>query len=311
MTSTSRVPYTVIGGYLGAGKTTLLNGLLRGAGGLRIAVVVNDFGDVNIDADLVTSHDGETIALANGCICCSLVDGLSTVLQQLRSRGDAIDHVVIEASGVSDPVKIGHFAAPFGFALQGVIVVADAEQVQARAADKYVGDTVVRHLRGADLVVLNKIDLLDRAEVDRVRQWMDTVAPGTPIVETVRGELPLPVLLGGAGSASTTDAGVAETHAYGEHLRYDTVTLTSVEPLTRAEVAGFVDRLPPGVLRAKGFVHLADDGDHRHLLQVVGRRSSLTRHDLWGANPRETRLVVIGLPGSVDGCSLEQVRTHS
>lgn len=99
------IALTVIGSYLGAGKTTVLNYLLHHNDGVRLALVVNDFGDINVDADLLGPTDGEIIALANGCICCTMADGLATVLSDLRDRADSIDHVIIEASGVSDPVK--------------------------------------------------------------------------------------------------------------------------------------------------------------------------------------------------------------
>lgn len=100
------LPCTVIGGYLGAGKTTLLNHLLANTAGLRAAVVVNDFGDVDIDADLVASHDGDTIQLANGCLCCTLAGGFAEVMGGLRARAEDLDHVLIEASGVADPEKV-------------------------------------------------------------------------------------------------------------------------------------------------------------------------------------------------------------
>ncbi|MGI9161450.1 MAG: GTP-binding protein [Mycobacterium sp.] len=118
--------------------------------------MVNDFGDINVDADLLDSTDGEIVALANGCIGCTMADGLATVLTDLLDRADTIDHVIIKASGVSDPVKIAHYGLSFGFSLQGVIVVADAEQVRRQTSDKYVGDTVVQHLQNADLLVLKK-----------------------------------------------------------------------------------------------------------------------------------------------------------
>ena len=144
------IPYTVIGGYLGAGKTTLLNNLLRNSQGLRLAVLVNDFGDINIDADLVVSHDGETINLASGCICCSLADGFMLALNRISKRAGEIDHIIVEASGVADPVKIGHYGAILKLDLEGVIVLVDAEQIRTKAANKYVGDTVIRQLKGAD-----------------------------------------------------------------------------------------------------------------------------------------------------------------
>lgn len=288
---------TVIGGYLGAGKTTLLNYLLHHNDGLRLALVVNDFGDINIDADLLTSTDGEVLALANGCICCTLVDGLANVLTDLRGRADTIDHVVIEASGVSDPLKIAHCGLAFGFTLGGVIVVADAEQVQVRANDKYVGETVLRNLQSADLLVLNKTDLVDPDQLGTVRQWLAALAPTAPIVETDHGQVPTPILLGHLHDAS--EHRNDNTEATPPHQHYESWSFNSEAPLDRSHVEAFLAALPGNVLRAKGFVRFADDPDQLHLLQVVGRRSTLTRHRFAEARP-ETRLTLIGLPGSID-----------
>ena len=206
-------PFTVLGGYLGAGKTTLLNRLLSAEHGLRLAVIVNDFGDVGIDADLVVGRDGDTINLANGCICCSLAEGLAVVLDGLRERAGDIDHVIVEASGVSDPARIGDYASAFGFELRGVVVLADAEQVRARARDKYVGATVLGQLRGADLVVLTKVDLVDRARLEETSAWLASVASGTPIVESAHGEVASAIVLGDLQPEPRGDVAESSHHA--------------------------------------------------------------------------------------------------
>ena len=290
-------PFTVLGGYLGAGKTTLLNRLLSAEQGLRLAVIVNDFGDVGIDADLVVGRDGDTINLANGCICCSLAEGLAVVLDGLRERAGDIDHVIVEASGVSDPARIGDYASAFGFELRGVVVLADAEQVRARARDKYVGATVLGQLRGADLVVLTKVDLVDRARLEETSAWLASVASGTPIVESAHGEVASAIVLGDLQPEPRGD--VAES----SHPRdYDTWSGSSGVAVDRGAVADFVDALPAGVLRAKGIVHLGDDPDRRYVLHVVGRRSEFTRDRGWRDDEQpETRLVVLALPGTLTG----------
>ncbi len=289
---------TVIGGYLGAGKTTVLNHLLRHNDGLRLALVVNDFGDINIDADLLASADGDVIALANGCICCTLVDGLASVLTDLRDRADTVDHVIIEASGVSDPLKIAHYGLAFGFTLQGVIVVADAERVQQSASDKYVGETVVRNLQSADLLVLNKTDLVEPHALAVLREWLTGLAPTVPIVETDHGRVPAPILLGHRHDVPEIQDANAEPPS--PHRQYESWSFTTETPLDRADVEAFLAELPGNVLRAKGFVRLADDPDHLHLLQVVGRRSTLTAHNRIHGRRLETRLTLIGFPGSID-----------
>src|SRR5207344_1906043 len=164
-------PFTVIGGFLGAGKTTLLNRLLRRDSGRRFAVMVNDFGALDIDSRLVVDHGGDTIALANGCLCCSIGDSLVTTLLALLERPQRFDHIVVEASGVADPGRIADLAVlDPRLVRDGVIVVVDAETVRQRAEDRRVGDTIARQLAAADLLVLNKIDLAH--DLPALRAWL-------------------------------------------------------------------------------------------------------------------------------------------
>ena len=293
-------PFTVLGGYLGAGKTTLLNQLLQANLGSRLAVIVNDFGDIGIDTDLVIGSDGDTINLANGCVCCSLSEGRAVVLDTLRRRADDIDHVIVEASGVSDPARIGDYAAPFGFELCGVIVLADAEQIRARARDKYVGATVLGQLRGADLLVLTKIDLVDSARLEETRAWLADIAPGTPIVESTRGDLTSALVLGDLQPSPVGPTPREPVHA----SDYDTWSASSTTAIDRDAITDFVAGLPVGVLRAKGTVHLVDDPEHRYVLQVVGRRSELTRDRAWRDDEQpQTRLIVLALPNTLTGAA--------
>jgi G3E family GTPase len=290
------VPYTVLGGYLGAGKTTLLNQLLRANAGARLAVIVNDFGDIGIDAELIANRDRDTINLTNGCVCCSASDGLANVLDGLRASSDDIDHVIVEASGVSDPVRIGNYAAPFGFELRGVIVLADAEQVRSRSVDKYVGDTVIGQLRGADMLVLTKTDLVEQSQLDEVRAWLRRTAPGTPILESTKGNISTDIVLGDLGP--TPDSPIADAP---HSVDYDTWSHDRAGPIDRPTLEAFISSLPDGVLRAKGFVHFSDDPERRHVLQIVGRRVSLMRDTQRVAREEHrTRLVVIAAPGTLD-----------
>lgn len=301
------LPYTVIGGYLGAGKTTLLNSLLRDSRGLRLAILVNDFGDINIDADLITSHDGETMQLASGCICCSLADGFMQALARLPDHADRIDHIIVEASGVSDPVKVGQYGAILRYELDGVIVLADAEQIRDKAANKYVGETVIRQLRGADLLVLNKVDLVTPEELAAVRAWLAATVPGVRIVEATYGRVPPVVLLGELSDSRPENGPLTNDHDHdhddaGETHSdmYRTWSISHDEPVAEARLGAMLDQLPESVLRAKGFVYLADDPAHRYLVQRVGRRWSLTRQEPWGAARPQTKLVFISLSGESD-----------
>ena len=164
-----RLPFTVIGGFLGAGKTTLLNHWLRHADGQRLAVLVNDFGALNIDAGLIKAHSGDTIALTNGCVCCQIGDDLSMALIGVLQQRERFDAVVVEASGVSDPWRIAQLGlADPALALDGVIVVVDAAALPGQAADPLLADTLQRQVARADLVIVNKTDLADTRTLERV-----------------------------------------------------------------------------------------------------------------------------------------------
>jgi G3E family GTPase len=310
--SVSGIPFTIIGGYLGAGKTTLLNNLLRDSHGLRLAILVNDFGDINIDADLIASHDGETMQLASGCICCTMADGFMMALARLRDQADRFDHIIVEASGVSDPVKVGHVGTALRYDLAGVIVLVDAEQIRAKAVNKYVGETVIRQLCGADLLVLNKADLITPEELADVRAWLGATAPGARVVEAAFGQVPPAVLLGQLTGDRLEPGSVASNHDLHEHEGdvathsdvYRSWSITIDEPVSETRLAAMLDDLPESVVRAKGFVYLAEDPSYRYLLQLVGKRRALVRDKPWGESPPQTRLVFIGVAESLNAHEL-------
>jgi G3E family GTPase len=187
----------VLGGYLGAGKTTLLNHLLRHAQGRHIAVMVNDFGTIGIDADLIESTDGEVMSLAGGCICCSVGSDLVAGLMALAQRVPPPDLVLIETSGVALPGSVARGArlAP-GIEIDAVVVLVDAETIRIRANDRHVGDTVVQQLGEADLLVLNKIDLVDEPALATTHHWLAGIAPHARIIESVEARVPAELILG-------------------------------------------------------------------------------------------------------------------
>ena len=196
----SRIPFTVIGGFLGAGKTTLLQRWLQAAAGRRIAVLVNDFGAINLDAALVAQAGADTIALSNGCVCCSIGDDLSAALLRVLATRPPFDAVVVEASGVSDPWRIAQFAlAEPRLALHGVIVLVDAAGLGANVADPLLADTLQRPLAHADLVVLNHADRASAADLAAALAWVaqDATArqaAAAPVITTQQAVLPVDLL---------------------------------------------------------------------------------------------------------------------
>ncbi|RYJ04024.1 MAG: GTP-binding protein [Acetobacteraceae bacterium] len=269
------IPFTVVGGFLGAGKTTLVNALLRQAAGLRLAVLVNDFGSIAIDAALIESSTGDTIALTNGCICCAIGDDFAAGIEAMLRRRPTPDHILVEASGVANPGAIAQIALlDPDLTLAGVLVLADAESLPARLADPRLGDTLRRQLRAADLLVLTKTDL---APAGPVLATLRALAPQAAIVEGA--DLPLAIALGHHAQAGPRPSG--------HGVAFATVTLHPSRPLATATLRLALDALPEGVLRAKGLLCL--DG-RPALVQRVGRRLAITACDA----PVEEALVLIG-----------------
>ena len=191
------IPVTLVGGWLGAGKTTLVNHLLRQRGERRIAVLVNDFGDLAIDADLIESRDGTLLQLAGGCVCCSFGSDLMAALQQMLALQPLPQHILIETSGVALPAAVARMLGLLqGLQLDAVLVLADAETLRERAADAYVGELVRQQLQDADLLLLNKTDLVADGALDALGTWLADAAPRSRLLRCQRAQLPPELLLG-------------------------------------------------------------------------------------------------------------------
>lgn len=281
------IPATVLGGYLGAGKTTLVNRLLRAPGGRRIGVLVNDIGEVSIDAALITDATDDLVTLANGCICCTLSDGFAAALDPLR--GLPLDALVVECSGVADPHAVAAHVQTPGFTLAGVVVLADASTLAAKAADRYVGTTITRQLAAADLVVLNKADLVDGVAARTAAVVVGRAAPGTPVLTAVDADVAAEVVLGARHHDRALDDAPLPGHP--------TTTTTWTEPLTRATLDAVLATLPPHTVRAKGVFEVVEHPEHRVVVQVVGRRTTVTVGSPWPAGAeRRSALVTIEAP---------------
>ena len=260
------LPVTVIGGYLGAGKTTLVNHLLRHAG-RRMAVAVNDFGALPIDQDLILGAEGDVLTLAGGCVCCSIGGDFLGGLSALASRED-LDCVLVEASGVALPDSIARTVALVpGLTHEATLVVVDCETVLTQADDRYVGDTILRQLAEADLVVANKADLTAAGARESVRAWLTAQAPRAEIVFAERGQVAPEIALGARDRRPFVCEEPASAH--------DTSALDSAS----LEIAGRVDVLALarvlsdaslGLVRAKGFAR--DVSGAWKTIQIVGRR---------------------------------------
>lgn len=263
------LPVTVIGGYLGSGKTTMVNHLLRNADGLRLAVLVNEFGELAIDEDLIEAEDDDIISIAGGCVCCSFGSDLSAALIDMAQLDPPPDHLLVESSGIAIPSAIvGSVSLLDGFQADSIVILADAETIRANAQSKYMSDTVLRQITDANIIVLNKTDLVDAPALAETRNWLKAQNPGARIVETQQGAVPPATIL--ASFLGRTKS--SKHHAHLEN--FETSTLI---PDRGADVEALAKDLASeasGLIRAKGFV--TDKTGQKKLIQVVGNRYDIT-----------------------------------
>jgi G3E family GTPase len=260
---------TVIGGYLGAGKTTVVNHLLR-VSDEPLAVLVNDFGEVSIDVDLIVSHDGTTMELANGCICCSLVDGFVEALATIQARPEPPGRILIEASGVADPMAVAAYAHRPGLRYDGTVVAADATDIRRLLDDKYVGDTVGAQLRGADIVLATKADLCHPDDLSSVLHWLAEVADA-PVIAVHKGRVS-PAAVTGIEPSPATQVIDTPTQPPPD---FSAVTCTADRALARDQFMDALKALPDDVVRVKGIVMFEDD-PATWAVHRVGRRLELS-----------------------------------
>lgn len=310
------IPVTLLGGYLGSGKTTLVNSLLRQAGavedGPRIAVLVNDFGQLPIDADLIEADEGDLISLAGGCVCCSYGDDLSLAIEQIRAMEPRPDHVLLETSGVALPGAIAaSLSLQAGVQVDAVVVLADADAIRARHRNEFLSDTVERQLADASLVVITKSDLVEEDRLADLPEWLAALAPHAAVVSSVDQSVPLDIVLGLAQAPELPvvhghdhDHGHDHGHDHDndylhDHTHHDAGDLYrthTFHPADLFDVEGLAHGLAgmDGVLRAKGFVAGSDGAVYT--LQVVGKRADISPAPEGVA----AGLVVIGLAGGLE-----------
>jgi G3E family GTPase len=314
------VPITILTGFLGAGKTTLLNRILTGNHGLRVGVLVNDFGSINIDAELVVGVDNNMISLANGCVCCEIRDDLVEAVVSLLARPESVEYILLEASGVADPAGIFvTFTDPNlrdRVRLDSVSCVVDAEQVFAHPEYPPLLELKLRQIGFADMLILNKVDLAGAEQVAKVKAWLDDHFNRLRIVETNYCEVPNEILLGvgrfdpiqiGRNSAVAvhrcSDPGCQDEEHHHSKV-FSTWSYETEQPLTLEALRETMRKLPGTVYRAKGVIYATDAPERRAVLQVVGRRVDISWEAEWGERRPRTRIVVIGAANSIDPVTL-------
>lgn len=286
----------MVGGYLGAGKTTIISRLLEYGNGdgperRRIAVLVNDFGQVNIDASRIAQRTDDVIEMSNGCVCCALVDGFVETLDSILQWPGLPDHLVIEPSGVADPMSVAQYAYMPGFELAGVAVAVDMDAVTAQLDDKRIGPSIRRQIERADLILATKIDLAD--DLIAARRDLEALTAG-PVIDVVDGYVDPTILLGLSGSQPDKPAPSDDAHLTGPRLTSTVVPMPAIAQNQRDHLESWLGEAPLSVVRAKGSVQ--DLADGVFTVDLVGRRVRVIHRPRGSQASDESVLVVLAEP---------------
>ena len=316
------MPVTIITGFLGSGKTTLLNHILQNQQDLKVAVLVNEFGDINIDSQLLVSVDENMMELSNGCICCTINDGLVDAVYNVLERGDRIDYMIVETTGVADPLPI---ALTFlGTELQhltrldSILTVVDSE---AFTSEHFNSDAAYAQIMYGDIIILNKTDLVTEEKLQELEAFINQTKTRARILRSHLGIVPLPLILDVKIDQSAIAASeksdqhdhhdhhnhehhhedchdpecTHEHHHHSDHLENDgfiSISFQSDRAFDLDKFQNFLDKqLPIDVFRAKGILHFANM-DNRYVLQLSGKRYELKNDDR--GKSLNNQLVIIG-----------------
>ena len=327
------LPVTIITGFLGSGKTTLLNHILTNQQGVKTAVLVNEFGEIGIDNELIiqTDEDKNMVELSNGCICCTINNDLVDAVYKVLERQDKIDYLVVETTGLADPLPVALTFLGTELRdltrLDSIVTVVDSENF---SLDLFNSEAAYSQIAYGDIILLNKTDLVDEANVDALEVRIRDIKEGARIIRTVKGQVPLAALLSVGlfesdqyfdpsaksdhdhdhdhhdhhdhedHSACDHDRGHCDHedhdhHHHSNHLENDGFTSLSFEsdkPFSIRKFQHFLDnQIPMSVFRAKGILWF-DESPKRHIFHLSGKRFSLDDDD-WKGTPKN-QLVLIG-----------------
>jgi G3E family GTPase len=286
---TARLPVTIVTGFLGSGKTTLVNHMLANRAGLRFAVMVNEFGEIGIDNELIVSMGEGILELTNGCICCSINNDLVEATSRLLEQRESLDHLIVETTGLADPLPLAltFLSPPFGerLRLDSIIATADAASF---SLDRFESSPARNQLRYADVILLNKCDLVEEDGLRMVEAKIREAKPDARILRTRHSQVPLDLVIHAVANRELPD------HDHHDHLTSEgfvSVAFESERPFDLQHFQLFLQELPAAVFRGKGTLWIAEKAS-RYVFHLVGGRFTLDEGQWEG--PRRNRLVLIG-----------------
>ncbi|MBD2442120.1 GTP-binding protein [Dolichospermum sp. FACHB-1091] len=323
------LPVTIITGFLGSGKTTLLNHILTNQQGVKTAVLVNEFGEIGIDNELIVSTDQNMVELSNGCICCTINNDLVDAVYKVLAREEKLDYLVVETTGLADPLPVAMTFLGSELRdvtrLDSIITVVDAANY---SLDLFNSEAALSQITYGDVILLNKTDLVDETTLQELEKKINNIKEGSRIIRTTKSQVPLPLILsvGLFESDKYFDSQAEEHddhshcehehddhsscehehhehhehhhhHDHSNHLENDgftSISFQSDKPFSIRRFQYFLDnQLPTNVFRAKGIMWF-EESPQRHIFHLCGKRFTIDDDQWKNENKKQNQLVLIG-----------------